>query len=42
MVEVGRGKISVEECSRILQACDRTMAGPTAPAQGLFLEKIIY
>jgi tRNA pseudouridine38-40 synthase len=42
MVEVGRGKISVEECSRILQSRDRTMAGPTAPAQGLFLEKIIY
>jgi tRNA pseudouridine38-40 synthase len=42
VVEVGRGKISVEEFSRIFQSCDRTVAGPTAPAQGLFLEKIIY
>ncbi len=42
IIEVGRGKISIEEFSRIFQSCDRTMAGPTAPAQGLFLEKIIY
>jgi len=42
MVEVGRGKISVDEFSRIFQSRDRTIAGPTAPAQGLFLEKIIY
>lgn len=42
MVEIGRGKISVGEFSRIFQSRDRTIAGPTAPAQGLFLEKIIY
>ncbi|SPQ01727.1 tRNA pseudouridine synthase A [Candidatus Sulfobium mesophilum] len=42
LMEVGRGRISVAEFSRILDACDRTMAGPTAPAQGLFLEKITY
>ena len=42
MTEVGRGKISIEEFSEIFQSCDRTIAGPTAPAQGLFLEKIIY
>ncbi len=42
LVEVGRGRISVEEFGRILNARDRTVAGPTAPAQGLFLEKITY
>ncbi len=42
IVEVGRGKIAVEEFRRIFQACDRTIAGPTAPAQGLFLERISY
>ena len=42
LVEVGRGRISLEGFSRILQSSDRTIAGPTAPAQGLFLEKIIY
>ena len=42
IVEVGSGKISVEEFGRVLQSRDRTIAGPTAPAQGLFLEKIYY
>ncbi len=42
LVEVGKGEISPEQFQRVLQACDRTVAGPTSPAQGLFLEKIIY
>jgi tRNA pseudouridine38-40 synthase len=42
LVEVGKGKMSIETFSRVLQSRDRTIAGPTAPAQGLFLEKIVY
>ena len=42
LVEVGRGKISVEEFRRILDAKDRKMAGPTAPAHGLFLKEVKY
>jgi len=42
LVEVGKGNISVETFARVLQSRDRTIAGPTAPAQGLFLEKIVY
>lgn len=42
LVEVGKGKISHEMFGNILNARDRTKAGPTAPANGLFLEKIIY
>ena len=42
LVEVGKGKMSVETFGRVLRSCDRTIAGPTAPAQGLFLEKIVY
>ncbi len=42
LVEVGRGNISPEGFNRILKSCDRTSAGPTAPATGLFLEKVIY
>jgi tRNA pseudouridine38-40 synthase len=42
LVEVGRGKISVEEFRRILDAKDRKMAGPTAPARGLFLKEVKY
>jgi tRNA pseudouridine38-40 synthase len=42
LVEVGKGKMSVETFGRVLQSRDRTIAGPTAPAQGLFLERIVY
>jgi len=42
LVEVGRGNLSPEMLSRIIKCRDRTVAGPTAPAQGLFLEKITY
>lgn len=42
LVDVGSGKISCKEFSRILASYDRTTAGPTAPPQGLFLEHITY
>jgi tRNA pseudouridine38-40 synthase len=42
LVEVGRGRTSVDHFKKILESCDRTKAGPTAPAHGLFLEKVIY
>lgn len=37
LMEVGEGKRSPEDMERVLQACDRAAAGPTAPAQGLTL-----
>ncbi len=42
LIEVGRGKISPKEFEEILEAKDRTLAGPTAPPQGLFLLKVLY
>jgi tRNA pseudouridine38-40 synthase len=42
LVEVGRGSLQAEEMRRILEAKDRAAAGPTAPAQGLFLVKVEY
>lgn len=42
LVEVGRGKRSPDEVSEILEAKDRTVAGPTAPPHGLFLLKVDY
>jgi tRNA pseudouridine38-40 synthase len=42
LVEVGRGKITLDAFEDILHSKDRKRSGPTAPAQGLFLEKIIY
>ena len=42
LVEVGRGRIGQEMIRDILESKDRRAAGPTAPPQGLFLERVIY
>ena len=42
MVDVGRGFTSLDEFRSIITAQDRTRAGMSAPAQGLFLEGIRY
>ncbi len=39
---VGKGKLSVDDVKKIIQIKDRKYAGPTAPACGLFLEKVYY
>ncbi|MBI4317108.1 MAG: tRNA pseudouridine(38-40) synthase TruA [Chloroflexi bacterium] len=39
LIWVGTGKVDVERFGKILEACDRRLAGPTAPARGLcFME----
>jgi tRNA pseudouridine38-40 synthase len=42
IVDVGRDYTSVEKIPEILVSRDRRKAGQTAPAKGLFLEKIFY
>jgi tRNA pseudouridine38-40 synthase len=42
LVEVGHGRQPVEWVARVLAARDRSMAGPTAPPQGLFLMRVGY
>lgn len=42
LVEVGRGKIPPGGMRDILEGRDRTRAGPTAPALGLFLWRVFY
>jgi tRNA pseudouridine38-40 synthase len=42
LVDVGRGKLSPDDVSRILAGKDRTHAGPTLPGRGLCLEWIRY
>jgi tRNA pseudouridine38-40 synthase len=42
LMNVGRGYWPEAEVEAILQARDRTRAGPTAPAQGLFLMRVTY
>lgn len=39
---VGTGKWSADDVSAALEACDRSAAGPTAPACGLYLEDVVY
>jgi tRNA pseudouridine38-40 synthase len=41
-LEVGRGKLRVEDVSTILHSRNRSSAGPTAPAKGLFLVSVGY
>ncbi|HEV8131364.1 MAG TPA: tRNA pseudouridine(38-40) synthase TruA [Acidobacteriota bacterium] len=39
---VGQGRVSPSALTEILQSKDRRLAGPTAPAHGLSLKKVIY
>ncbi len=41
-VEAGSGRIPADAIPGILKACDRTSAGRTAPASGLFLVEVEY
>ena len=40
--DVGRGRWPVERVREIIEVGDRSLAGPTAPAQGLFLVRVEY
>jgi tRNA pseudouridine38-40 synthase len=42
LVEVGVGRWQPSHVTEILASRDRTQAGPTAPAHGLFLVRVIY
>lgn len=41
-LEIGRGRLDPEDMRRILQGRDRRVAGPLAPAAGLYLEEVGY
>jgi tRNA pseudouridine38-40 synthase len=42
LVEVGKGRRDEAWVAQVLASGDRTLAGPTAPAQGLVLEEVFY
>lgn len=42
LLSVGMGKTSIEEFKNIIKSKDRSNAGTSAPAQGLFLTEVIY
>ena len=42
LLGVAQGKIDEDEISDIIESCDRTRAGVTAPACGLYLNRVEY
>ncbi len=42
LVEVGNGRMTPDQVTVALDACDRSKAGPTMPAKGLFLYQVEY
>ncbi len=42
LMEIGRGRWPVERMREILDGGSRSLAGPTAPPQGLFLVRVTY
>lgn len=42
LIEVGAGRRPADSMADLLAACDRTLAGPTAPAHGLTLVQVDY
>jgi len=42
LVEVGRGRRAVESLEDAMRSHDRGTVGPTAPAEGLFLVRVVY
>ena len=42
LLEISRGSIPVEGIPEILESRDRRRAGPTAPAWGLYLNRVFY
>lgn len=42
LMEVGRGRMSLDELRRVVEACDRCAAGESVPAYGLYLVDVRY
>jgi tRNA pseudouridine38-40 synthase len=42
ILDLGSHGLGAEEFAAVLHAKDRKKAGPTAPGQGLYLQKVIY
>ncbi|HPG38990.1 MAG TPA: tRNA pseudouridine(38-40) synthase TruA [bacterium] len=42
LVKIGKESITLPQFQAIINAKDRTVAGPTAPPQGLFLTRVMY
>ena len=42
LIEIGKGKMTLEEFTQVIESENRCNAGPSAPAKGLFLTQVTY
>ena len=42
LVEVGRGRMSLDDFRKVIEGKQRTQAGESMPAKALFLENVTY
>lgn len=42
LIAVSEGTVALDEIPEIIASCDRTKAGPTAPPEGLYLNRVFY
>jgi len=42
LLEVGKGKMSLDDFQKMIEARDRKLAGQSVPAQGLYLNRVVY
>ena len=42
LVEVGRGKLTIEQLRQVIEAKDRCRAGDSVPGNALFLVEVLY
>ena len=42
LLEVGKGRMTLEEFKNVIEQKDRCSAGESVPAQGLFLQEVDY
>lgn len=42
LLDVGKGRKQPADIAEIIAGCDRRLAGPTAPPQGLYLKEVYY
>lgn len=42
LIEAGQGKLNVDDFNAVIQAKDRSAAGYSVPAHGLFLQEVVY
>jgi tRNA pseudouridine38-40 synthase len=42
MIDIGKGKITIEDFIKIIESKNRSNAGASVPGKGLFLTKVLY